>query len=352
MIVHLFVSEFEAGAVGTHTLLARDALVDAGHPTEIYALHVAPAYAGSGARDAMAYRDRADVVVYQFAIGSVVADVVREQPAPVVVNHHNLTPWRYLAGWQPAAAHGVAYGHAQLHAFATRAALGLAVSEYNEADLIEAGYPNTAVVPIFTDLSHFDGSSPSPRAEPAEDTTTWLFVGRLAPNKAQHDVVKAFAAYRRLHNPDARLHLVGGGVDEPYGQTLRRFIHGLDLDDAVTLPGSVSTAQLSEYYATADVFVACSEHEGFCVPLLEAMHFGVPIVAFAAAAVPETLGDAGLLLTVKDPCTVAAAVDRVARNPELRAQMIALGTERLSIFDPARIAPMFVDAITSAVTER
>jgi glycosyltransferase involved in cell wall biosynthesis len=347
VIVHLFVSAFEPGAVGAHTLMARDALVAAGHPTEIYALQVDPAYASAGGRDAMSYRDRSDVVVYQFAIGSVVADVVREQPAPVVVNHHNLTPWRYLAGWEPAAAHGVAYGHAQLHAFATRAALGLAVSRYNEDDLIEAGYPTTAVVPIFTDLSRFDGVAPPFRTGAGADhPTTWLFVGRLAPNKAQHDIVKAFAAYRRLHNPSARLLLVGGGVDAPYGRTLRRFIRGLDLEDAVTLPGGVSTAELAEYYATADVFVACSEHEGFCVPLLEAMHFGVPIVAFAAAAVPETLGDAGLLLSVKDPCTVAAAVDRIVRSAELRGQLIAAGNQRLRAFDPARIGPMFVDAVT------
>src|SRR3954465_12438247 len=147
MIVPLFVSELEPGAVGTHTLMARDALVAAGHPTDIYALQVAPAYAGSGVQDAMIYRDPADVVVYQFAIGSVVADVVREQTAPVVVNHHNLTPWRYLAGWEPAAAHGVAYGHAQLHALATRAALGTRLSQYNETDLIAPGYPNKTARP-------------------------------------------------------------------------------------------------------------------------------------------------------------------------------------------------------------
>jgi glycosyltransferase involved in cell wall biosynthesis len=350
MNVHLFVSEFEPGAVGIHTLMARDALRNAGHATEIYALQVAPEYARTGARDAMAYRDHADVVVYQFAIGSVVADVVRAQPAPVIVNHHNLTPWRYLAGWEPAAAHGVAYGHAQLHALAKRAALGLAVSQYNESDLIDAGYPNTAVVPIFTDFSRFDEIDRPQRR--ANQPTTWLFVGRLAPNKAQHDVVKAFAAYRRLHDPDARLHLVGGGVEDSYGRTLRRFIQGLDLDDAVTLPGSVATAELAEYYATADLFVACSEHEGFCVPLLEAMHFEVPIVAFAAAAVPETLGDAGLLLAVKDPCTIAAAADRVVRSPGLREQMVALGSERVRAFDPARVAPQFVDAITTAVADR
>ena len=142
--------------------------------------------------------------------------------------------------------------------------------------------------------------------EPARtDAVTWLFVGRLAPNKAQHDIVKAFAAYRRFHNADARLHLVGGGREDAYAHTLRRFIHAAGLDDAVTLAGGVSSSELAAYYRAADVFVVCSEHEGFCVPLLEAMHHRVPIVAFAAAAVPETLGEAGLLFDIKDPCTIA-----------------------------------------------
>ena len=180
------------------------------------------------------------------------------------------------------------------------------------------------------------------------ETAARLLATRLAPHKAQHDIVKAFAAYRRFHNPDAHLYLVGGGPEDSYAHTLRRFVHGLGLDDAVTLTGGVSPADLVAYYRAADVFVVCSEHEGFCVPLLEAMYHRVPIVAFAAGAVPETLGDAGLLLEVKDPCTVAAAVDRVAGDAALRGQLVAAGTRRAREFDISRTGPAFVDAVTSA----
>jgi glycosyltransferase involved in cell wall biosynthesis len=175
-----------------------------------------------------------------------------------------------------------------------------------------------------------------------------LFVGRLAPNKAQHDVVKALAAYRKFHDADARLVLVGGGTDDAYGRTLARFVHALGLDDAVVMAGSVTPEQLAGYYDTSDVFVVLSEHEGFCVPLLEAMHHRVPIVAYASSAVPETLADSGIVLTEKNPCVVAAAVARVLGDEGLRKQLVEAGTRRLQAFDLARTGPMFVDAAVSA----
>jgi len=349
MIVHQFVPTLEPGAVGAHTLAARAVLRAAGHTSEIFAGEIDPAWADRGAQSPRDARGRADVIVYQMAIGSVVADTVLERDEPIVVNHHNLTPMRYIAGWQPVAAHGVAWGRGQLRELATRARLGVAVSSYNEHDLIEAGFTRTTVVPVLVDLGRLDVEAPEPGSRPARTgAVTWLFVGRLAPNKAQHDIVKAFAAYRRFHDADARLHLVGGGREDGYAHTLRRFIHALGLDDAVTLPGGVSSAELAAYYRAADVFVVCSEHEGFCVPLLEAMHYGVPIVAFGAAAVPETLGEAGLLLDVKDPCTIAAAVDRVARDAALRRQLVAAGARRVREFDVSRTGPAFVEAVTSA----
>ena len=346
MIVHQFVPTLEPGAVGAHTLTARDALRAAGHTSEIFASEIDPAWADRGGRLLRDARDRADVIVYQMAIGSVVADAVLAREEPIVVNHHNLTPMRYISGWQPVAAHGVVWGRGQLRELATRARLGVAVSSYNEHDLLEAGFSRTTVVPILLDLRTLD-VEPVPAPE-RNDAVTWLFVGRLAPNKAQHDIVKAFAAYRRFHNADARLHLVGGGREDGYARTLQRFIHALGLDDAVTVAGAVSTSALATYYRAADVFVVCSEHEGFCVPLLEAMHYGVPIVAYSAAAVPETLGDAGLLLDVKDPCTVAAAVDRLIGEPALRQQLVDAGARRVRDFDVSRTAPAFIEAVTSA----
>jgi glycosyltransferase involved in cell wall biosynthesis len=346
VIVHQFVPTFEPGAVGAHTRLARDVLRAAGHSSEIFAGEVEPVWADRGARPVGDARTRADVVVYQMAIGSVVADEVLARAEPVVVNHHNLTPMRFITGWQPVAAHGVGWGRAQLRELAAKSRLGIAVSGYNEQDLIGSGFTRTTVVPFLFDVRTLDVGAA--RELPRVAATTWVFVGRLTPNKAQQDVVKAFAAYRRFHDADAHLYLVGGGREDTYARTLSRFVHALGLDDAVTLTGGVSAAELAAYYRAADVFVICSEHEGFCVPLLEAMHHRVPIVAYAAAAVPETLGDAGVLLDTKDPCTIAAAVDRVVHDDRLHTQLVAARERRVGAFDITVTGPMFVDAVTSA----
>nr|MDP9332102.1 glycosyltransferase [Actinomycetota bacterium] len=177
----------------------------------------------------------------------------------------------------------------------------------------------------------------------------WLFVGRLAPNKAQHDIVKAFAADRHLYDDRARLHLVGASSSHRYETALSDFVEALGLGDAVQIAGPVSAAALTAHYETADVYVIASEHEGFCVPLLEAMHHRVPIVAYSAAAVPETVGDAGLLLDAKDAYTVATAVHRVVTDNELRAQLIEAGIERLREFDIAKSRRKLLDAIELVV---
>jgi glycosyltransferase involved in cell wall biosynthesis len=346
VIVHQFVPTLELGAVGNHSLVARNVLRAAGHASEIYAAEIHPSCAGDGAYRLDDYRGDADVLVYQMAIGSVAADAVLRQRAPIAVNHHNLTPVRYYEGWQPVATYGVAWGRAQLRDLAARAALGIADSEYNEHDLHEVGFSRSVVVPILVDPSSL-AVEPDPSVVRSE-TPTWLFVGRLAPNKAQHDIVKALAAYRRFHSVDARLVLVGGGTDDAYGRTLTRFVHALGLDDAVVMTGSVTPAQLAAYYESADVFVVLSEHEGFCVPLLEAMHHGVPIVAYASSAVPETLAAAGIVLAEKNPCLVAAAIARLMADAALRAQLVDAGARRLQDFDLARTGPMFVDAAVSA----
>jgi glycosyltransferase involved in cell wall biosynthesis len=179
--------------------------------------------------------------------------------------------------------------------------------------------------------------------------TELLFVGRIAPNKAQHDLVSMLAAYRRFHDPRARLRLVGGSSSNGYLTALRNYIRELGLGDAVTLTGAVSAAALAAYWRHADVFVVASEHEGFCVPLLEAMHHSVPIVAYGAAAVPETLAGAGLVLRDKRAAVFARAVARVVDDSRLREHLVSAGHARLHDFDVATSRRKLLDAVTNVV---
>jgi L-malate glycosyltransferase len=196
--------------------LARERL---GVEAELFAEFVAPAFEGR-ARRHTEYGRRVparpgDVLMYHMAIGSVVADFVRGRPEPLVVDHHNVTPPEMLERWEPGAAYGCSWGRAQLPELAGRSVLGVADSPFNEEELRQAGYAATATAPILLDPAFFEAAGDVDEPALAELVeggagAEWLFVGRVSPNKCQHDVVKAFAAYRRVYDPAARLHLVGG----------------------------------------------------------------------------------------------------------------------------------------------
>jgi glycosyltransferase involved in cell wall biosynthesis len=176
-----------------------------------------------------------------------------------------------------------------------------------------------------------------------------LYVGKISPHKAPHDLVKMLDVLRRLYDPAARLHLVGSPLGETYEPALRAFVAELGLDDAVFLPGSVTGAELEAYFRAADVFVSASDHEGFCVPLGEAMGHGVPIVAYGVTAVPETVGGAGLALPDKSAAPFAAAVGRVLRDERLRATLAAAGRARAAAFDLGASTRRFVSLVRQAV---
>jgi glycosyltransferase involved in cell wall biosynthesis len=357
--IHQFVPTLAPrDAVGTHYLAVQETLRGAGYRSEIFAYEakeefkrLAQPYASfsGGARGEDTW------LLYHSSVGSPVADFVNQRDEPLIVDYHNITPAPFFARWEPAVAGALMKGRRQLAELEARAELGLADSAFNASELTELGYDRTAVVPILLDIAALDAVAPDPTtlAELASARggggVDWLFVGRLAPNKAQHDVVKAFAAYRKLYDGAARLHLVGGSSSHQYETSLHAFVDALELGDVVNITGGVSAAQLMAYYDSADVFVVCSEHEGFCVPLLEAMHHRVPIVAFAATAVPETLADGGLLLNAKDPYTVATAVHRVLSDDTLRAQLVRDGAERLRAFDLDRSRRVLLTAIESVV---
>jgi len=344
--LHQFVPTLDPGAVGTHLLIAQQALRDAGWESEVFAEHTRPPYEQAAhsfleyGKSVPAHDD--DVLVYHAAIGSSVADWLMSRRADrLVVDYHNVTPPDWFEGWEPDLCHGLAWGRAQLAKLGRACRLGLADSAFNASELHTFGFRRTEVLPILVDpgalASDVDQQARADlEAIKAGGGAQWLFVGRLAPNKCQHDLVKALAVYRRAYDPLARLWLVGGNSSDDYAAAVARFASDVGLADAVTLTGPVTPGRLAAHYRTADAFVCVSEHEGFCVPLLESWHHHLPIVAYTAAAVPETLGGGGLLLTDKTPTTVAAAVHRVVGDLGVRQALVAAGHERLERFSLAR----------------
>lgn len=350
--LHQFLPTLDPGdAVGNHTLAAQQVLRGLGVESEVYTETVHHSLVGR-AEPFRKFRGGAGVAaLYHLAVGSVVADLLASRSEPLVVDYHNITPSHFFDTWDPHIVHAVEWGRAQLGLLAPRARLGLADSEFNRGELEAAGCPRTQVAPILLDLASFERDLDRPtldRLTALKDGggADWLFVGRVTPNKCQHDLVKAFAVYRRHFDPKARLHIVGGVASEPYAAAVRGFIRRLGLSDGVELTGPVSAGALAAHYRAADVYVCVSEHEGFCVPLLESMHHGVPIVAYATTVVPETLAGAGLALPEKSPTVVAAAVARLLGDHALRAALVDRGHTRLADFAFERSRACFVAAIT------
>lgn len=354
--VHQFVPSFAPrDAIGTHVRAVRKLLRGMGVDSDIYVRESREAAKGE-VRDYLSYAGakpgQKTWLLYQLSTGSKMAEYLLDRPEPKLVDYHNITPPEFFFPWEAHVGVELDHGRQQIPLLAESTDLALNDSAFNESELLEVGYRKTAVAPIFVDYDSFDQGVDARLLDSvmsAKRGAHWLFVGRLAPNKCQHDVVKAFAAYRRVYDPEAHLTLVGGSSSHAYLTSIKQFIDALALRNAVTLTGSIGQPQLAAHFHAADVFVCLSEHEGFCVPLLEAMHNRVPVVAYSATAVPETLGAGGMLLDDKSPVAVSAVVDRVVRDNAVRDALVDAGQARLADFSTARVTAQWVDALSTVL---
>jgi glycosyltransferase involved in cell wall biosynthesis len=351
--VHQFVPALlPRDATGDHTRALRDALRSAGWESDIY-VEAAHDELQDEATYFEEYPSRSrpgDILLYQLGTSSPVADFLLGRDEPLVLDYHNVTPECFYEGWEEHTRAKVALAREQVAALAPNAVLGIADSAFNAHELDSLGCPATTVVPILVDL-HLDAGVDEPeRARLANahgDATVFLFVGRISPNKAHERLVEALFVYRQLYDPRARLHLVGPIVTPTYAEAVFALADELGLADAVRHAEGLTDAELAAWYEDADVFVCLSQHEGFCIPLLEAMRAGTPIVAFDAGAVGETLADAGILLSSARPALVAAAMARVCNDGILAARLVDAGHRRLTDFAADITRQRFVDVLSA-----
>jgi len=347
--IHQFVPMLHrADAVGRHTLRLRDVMVTRGIASHIY-VEMDDPDTSSETRSFTRYAGEAaagDVLVYQFATASAMGAWLRARPEPLVVNYHNVTPPEYYAPWDNGMARHQLLAQTQLQQLAPRAALGLAVSSFNEAELQQAGFRRTAVVPPAAMATTTTARPPGWR-DAAYAGGRWVSVGRLAPNKAIELAVMALLVARAHDDAAATLELVGRPVVPSYTAALHRFVDELGLHDAVAFRGGLSDAALADAVADADVFVLTSRHEGFGVPVIEAMTSGVPVVANDAGALPEVVGDGGLLVDATDPYALAGAVARLRREAGLRESLERAAARRIATLDLPSAADRAVDLLAT-----
>jgi glycosyltransferase involved in cell wall biosynthesis len=334
-------------AIGRHTLRLRDATRARGVESHIYVDVVEEETADQtiAAVDYPATAEKGDVVVYQFATASFMAPWLASRDETLVVNYHNITPPDLLAPWDNHLALGQLRAQADLRLLAPRTSLAVSDSSYNQAHLVAAGFAATAVIPPSAALGSDvigPASEGTGRAPNSTRGARWLTVGRVAPNKSLQDTIAALAVTRARHDPDATLLIIGKPATALYDQALHRYVADLGLTGAVTFSGHAGDTAVAAAYAQSDVLVITSEHEGFCVPAVEAMSVGLPVVAFAQGALPEVLGSAGTFVTSKDPYSLAATINELLADGPRRAALSAAARQQLHALDLDSAAERFV----------
>jgi len=355
--IHQFVPVLHRGdAVGRHTLCLRDAMVARGIESRIY-VDTVESETREQTTPVVEYparADAADVLLYQFATASPMAAWLAARRETLVVNYHNITPPELLAPWDNHIALGQLRAQAELRLLVDRAALVVADSHYNRDQLVAAGFGETAVIPPSAALGSAIIAAGARRDDrPAgRGGARWLCVGRIAPNKAIEDIVAALLVTRRHGDPEATLLIIGKPATTSYVDALQRYVASLGLSDAVTFGGHASDETVAGAYARSDVLVVTSEHEGYCVPVVEAMTVGLPVVAFRQGALPEVLGAGGVLVDSKDPYTLSSTIGEVVADTSLRSQLAVQATQRLAELDLDTAADRFVGLLVEVGERR
>jgi glycosyltransferase involved in cell wall biosynthesis len=328
-------------AIGDSARLMRDAFRRWGFAADVYALELDDELVGDG-RSWADWRPGGpgDVVILHYALPSPLTAALQQHPGRRVLLHHNITPPEFFAGYDDEMVRICTLGRTELAGLAPHVELGLADSEFNRLELEAAGCRRTGVLPIYLDFARY-GQPPSPVLARmlGDGSANVLFVGRLSPNKRHEDLIRLVSYWKQFIAPDVRLLLVGKLPQRNgYYDALQRLMYEEALTPAdVVFTGHVSHDDLLACYATAGVFVSMSEHEGFGVPLVEAMLMGVPVLAFRAAAVPHTLGEAGIQFDQKRIPEVAELAYCLATDQDLRRAVIAGQRRRLPAFAPAAV---------------
>ena len=342
MIVNQWVPAAHKGdAIGDSARRVRDLLRTMGHESEIYALTIDD----DMRQEARAFTDAAaqsgEITIFHYALPSPMTEAFASLPSGRVLQYHNVTPASYFAPYDPGLFRLAALGRSELATLAGRTDLALGDSEYNRAELESLGFDRTGVFPIAVDTARITRHSERPALDRMldDELVNFLFVGRIAPNKKIEDVIKLAEVYKRYVDAYYRFIFVGRfDVVPRYYSMIRALMAEYRLlDDRFVFTGPVPDEELAVYYRHAAVYISMSEHEGFCVPLVEAMAADVPVLAYAAAAVPDTLGGAGVQFAPKDLEVAAELLGRLAFDDRLRADVIAGQRRRLADFGDQRI---------------
>lgn len=353
MIVNQWVPAAYAGdAVGDHALALRGLLRAWGHDSHIFAIDIDQSLVADVRPWTDAWSRAGDVTILHFATASPMTEAFAGLPGTRVLHYHNITPPHFFARYDPAISQVTVQARRELATLAGRTDVAYGASEFSCEELRALGFRSPSVLPLVMDLDRLRAAPRVPALERVLDDglPNLLFVGRLAPNKKIEDHLRLAEQYRRYIDLDYRFIFVGRPDAVPaYFTALRALVmdHGL-APDRIWFTGAVPNAELAAYYRHADAYVSLSEHEGFGAPLVEAMAMDVPVLAYAAAAVPETLGGSGLAFAPKDLEYAAELLGALVYDEPLRDAVLVRQRQRVRDFEPPRLAERARAALSAA----
>jgi len=346
--IHQFVSSFsERDAVGKIVLTIQETLQDAGYESGIYA-EIIPSALKNKVNNFSCFEknDKQSIVIYHHTFASDLVNYLKTLENPKFLIYHNITPPEFFQGFDEETAIGCARGIEQLKLLQKMVLGAICFSNYSKNDLIENGFTNVSVIPPVID---FCKSKISITPTITKNSTSLLYVGRIVPHKKVEDILKIFAFYNQCVNGNSKLYLIGAyNISDPYFCWLQKIIEELKLQNVYFL-SEISDAKLAFYYANSDVYISMSEHEGFCIPLIESMCYKLPVLAFNATAIPETLNGSGILLKEKNFEEIAELIQIIGENNNLRNRIISEQDEKIRMMDFETTKKIFVNTFEKLV---
>lgn len=336
-------------AVGNDTLAVHNCLKKAGYDSIIAAEYVDERL---GSNIAVSTRDLSfikpsDIVIYHLSTGHELNKRFGELECRKIVKYHNITPPEFFFGYDREALNSCITGYRGAEWLSDKAEFAFADSAYNKSELERMGYQcEIEVLPILIPFEDYE-KEPDKEVMKAMDDgyTNIIFTGRIVPNKRQEDIIAAFYDYQKYYNPKSRLILVGNsGLMSTYYDSLEEYVKALGVENVI-FTGHIKFPAILAYYRSADLFLSMSDHEGFCVPLVEAMFFDVPVVAKDTSAVGGTLGGSGILLPDNDPKMAAGMINRILTDKALRETVLENQRERLKDFNNHKVEEQLLSRI-------
>lgn len=323
-------------AISGEVIAIKRILEENGYESDIYSINTHPKYKGLTKSYKELSQNTKDKIILHYSLGSDLNRVYENlDSAQRVLIYHNITPAKFFEGVNPRIVNDIESGFKELPELLKKTDLIISDSDYNASDIKKLGF-DSKVLPLLYDNKkwNIEENQGIKNILRKNGTINILHTGRLAPNKCIEDIIKSFYFLHHKIEKNSKLYLIGIDIDtEIYSFMLKDLVNALNLKDSVYFCGSVADSELKAFYKNSHVYLCMSEHEGFCVPILEAMNFSLPVVSYESSALKDTVGNGGILINEKKHEYIGELLYKVATDKIIREEMITAGHKRVEEFN-------------------